>query len=260
MPHADSCAPWPFQPQDDRQGLAPPMTIQARFLSTWVYFKICKSPSANKPCNSNAGTATADPEATIVKREKHTLVMALYGIRSGSRRALQSRTAYKGEGLVSSCLHPPQLFTSPLNIQRHTPYCHRSYDPDHLSPRLHPNPTCSFAFELVVADDPQFVFACDKLSKDGKPASEALCGKLKPDPSNPVPSEFNMVLPELKLDSVKGYSKNYFCEDSAKTAFCCHPGTATFDKSTESVVRSLKLVTKKCVAPNRITDPNPPKI
>ncbi|KAH9458486.1 hypothetical protein Pst134EB_010789 [Puccinia striiformis f. sp. tritici] len=131
-----------------------------------------------------------------------------------------------------------------------------------------------FAFELVVADDPQFVFACDKLSKDGKPVSEALCGKLKPDPSNPVPSEFNMthlssiitcgfsivVLPELKLDSVKGYSKNYFCEDSAKTAFCCHPGTATFDKSTESVVRSLKLVTKKCVAPNRITDPNPPKI
>ncbi|KAH9458473.1 hypothetical protein Pst134EB_010776 [Puccinia striiformis f. sp. tritici] len=105
----------------------------------------CKSPSGNKPCNSNAGTATADPEATIVKRESghpkatelidpraHPRYGALPGIRSGSRRALQSRTAYKGEGLVSSCLHPPQLFTSPLNIQRHTPYCHRSYDPDHL--------------------------------------------------------------------------------------------------------------------------------
>ncbi|KAI7955152.1 hypothetical protein MJO28_005552 [Puccinia striiformis f. sp. tritici] len=209
----------------------------------------CKSPSGNKPCNSNAGTATADPEATIVKRESghpkatelidpraHPRYGALPGIRSGSRRALQSRTAYKGEGLPTSTSKSNMQFSKLMIV------------------------FIGFAFELVVADDPQFVFACDKLSKDGKPASEALCGKLKPDPSNPVPSEFNMVLPELKLDSVKGYSKNYFCEDSAKTAFCCHPGTATFDKSTESVVRSLKLVTKKCVAPNRITDPNPPKI
>ncbi|KAA1119977.1 hypothetical protein PGT21_036720 [Puccinia graminis f. sp. tritici] len=114
----------------------------------------------------------------------------------------------------------------------------------------------SVALQLVAGKDAPYIFSCDKLTKDGKPVPQAICGIMIPDPKNPVPSQFSLVQAKMKLDSKRGYAKNNLCEDSGRVSLCCFENTATFDKSHTNTTRPLKLVEKQCVAPSPIAKRN----
>ncbi|EFP91042.2 hypothetical protein PGT21_036730 [Puccinia graminis f. sp. tritici] len=120
---------------------------------------------------------------------------------------------------------------------------------------------------LVLAKEgSKYIFTCDHQTFKGKPAPQAVCGRLIhfPDQPTKAPTDFNLVEPISSGSKSKQNPKSnsnsnskpepivnkLVCADYRYLAMCCHPNTVNFEHKPSTL--PIQAVNDRCTNPPRL--------